>query len=318
MIRMVRKTVRAIVAGSCLASLLASIGAGWLWWRSYRTTDNLSHVVDGERYTAASAGGRVTVVGPPARSSSPAIAAAAAADAAQLRNDQVVWPVLPENDASGVSVDYVYLPLPRPGIAAARLEQQYRPADTVRPLLNALADPDRFAAAHMLLLRYWPAWRRPSDTSLTHRPGADCGDGNWTVLYAEFLDTNGQALWARVDHCGLAVDLRLPPADDAPHFSGAWGFEFVGRPDPAQLPAVRNQWHRRLDVPPASVHHWQAVAATTLPPLLWLGAAARRTWVGRRRRRLGLCRRCAYDLRGIPPGVCPECGGGRAAGMGAA
>ena len=30
----------------------------------------------------------------------------------------------------------------------------------------------------------------------------------------------------------------------------------------------------------------------------------------RRRRRLGLCPRCGYDLRGSPGRICPECGGG--------
>ena len=35
---------------------------------------------------------------------------------------------------------------------------------------------------------------------------------------------------------------------------------------------------------------------------------ARRAAVGRRRRRLGLCRQCGYDLRGSPTGRCSECG----------
>ena len=40
---------------------------------------------------------------------------------------------------------------------------------------------------------------------------------------------------------------------------------------------------------------------------LFFGASAARRW---RRRRRGLCPRCAYDLAGTTAGVCPECGAG--------
>jgi hypothetical protein len=49
------------------------------------------------------------------------------------------------------------------------------------------------------------------------------------------------------------------------------------------------------------------VAVTAAAPLLWLGTRARRVLVRRRRRSLGLCFRCGYDLR-ESPGRCPECG----------
>src|SRR5436309_1373752 len=64
------------------------------------------------------------------------------------------------------------------------------------------------------------------------------------------------------------------------------------------------------------VPHRPVVIATALPPLLWLvwlGVTGRKAWVRRRRRRLGLCLRCGYDLRGSPSGACPECGAGSAA-----
>src|SRR5206468_4099930 len=44
-----------------------------------------------------------------------------------------------------------------------------------------------------------------------------------------------------------------------------------------------------------------------LPPLLWLALRSRRACV-MRRRRLGLCPRCGYDLRGNTSGKCSECG----------
>jgi hypothetical protein len=38
------------------------------------------------------------------------------------------------------------------------------------------------------------------------------------------------------------------------------------RADPAQLPAIRDQWHRRLNVPAISFPYLQLVAATLVLP----------------------------------------------------
>jgi hypothetical protein len=48
--------------------------------------------------------------------------------------------------------------------------------------------------------------------------------------------------------------------------------------------------------------HWLVVAATGLPPLLWLRGRRRRRY-----ERAGLCSKCGYDLRATPD-RCPECG----------
>ena len=51
------------------------------------------------------------------------------------------------------------------------------------------------------------------------------------------------------------------------------------------------------------VPHWSVLAIAGLPVIWWLGRAL----LGRRRRRVGLCRTCGYDLRATPE-RCPECG----------
>jgi hypothetical protein len=51
-----------------------------------------------------------------------------------------------------------------------------------------------------------------------------------------------------------------------------------------------------------------------LPPIVlgllpaWWFPRVRRAYRARRRSAAGLCMQCAYDLRGNPTGVCPECG----------
>lgn len=54
--------------------------------------------------------------------------------------------------------------------------------------------------------------------------------------------------------------------------------------------------------------HAEVVTVLAIPPLLWLALRARRRLVPHRRRRLGRCLRCGYDLTGNTSGVCSECG----------
>jgi hypothetical protein len=51
-----------------------------------------------------------------------------------------------------------------------------------------------------------------------------------------------------------------------------------------------------------------AVLVTAVLPVLWLALRLRELAEVRRRRRLGLCPSCGYDLTGNVSGLCPECG----------
>jgi hypothetical protein len=69
------------------------------------------------------------------------------------------------------------------------------------------------------------------------------------------------------------------------------------------------RWSRPLPFLAAGgVPQWLAVCFFALWPLLWLAFRSRRLYARRCRRRLGLCLRCGYDLRGNTSGTCSECG----------
>lgn len=78
----------------------------------------------------------------------------------------------------------------------------------------------------------------------------------------------------------------------------------------SSIPLIRAD-HRpreRIDIPFAPL--WPGFIANTLiyAALWWLLFTGLVSARSARRTRRGLCTRCAYDLRGVPSGVCPECG----------
>jgi hypothetical protein len=298
---MIRRLFRIAFAGLCLLSLSACTAGCVLWLRSYKAEDRFSALRGGNRYTLISAAGRLTLVGPPPVAADPAARRSAVEAVAALWNDQMFWDAKANERDIAKSSLYIYLPIPAADSPAERCEGSVQPADRVRPLLAALEDPDRFAVAHMLLRRQTP-WR-PKDSRFA--PSAR----DPRIGEVEFAPADDGAVSSGVEYDGLRVPLRLDPNGRNVYFQSGF-FGLRADCDPAQLPAIRDQWHRRLDVPIGSVPHAPLVAATAAAPLLWAGGRLRQFTRNRRRARrkcLGLCLACGYDLR-HSPGKCPECG----------
>jgi hypothetical protein len=227
---------------------------------------------------------------PPARSSLTVWAAAG-----QIRNADLEWRAFGNNDrVRGPFWVSCYGRGPADVLTdsqrvVGRPASRVPPAAWSRPLLRALEDLDRFAVAHYGLVEQFRGWEPslPSSWADDDEP-----EGSAVALYA-----------------GLAVRLRWKYALED---SGGtcWTYETSAVADPAQLPAIRELWHRRPDVPARSAPYCALVAATAALPVAWLGLGVGR-WSSRLRRvRRGHCAACGFDLRGSP-GRCPECGTGR-------
>ena len=148
-----------------------------------------------------------------------------------------------------------------------------------RRLLNLLTVLSLLLCVAVCVL--WVRSRSASDSVQWRRISGGTVE-TWLLLVAD----------GRVGLDGERVSAQnLPPGSDV-----SWGFGL-----PTRLPPG---WRRDSTLP-----LWHLVVYTSALPLWWLvhrtsGAAASRT----RRRDLGLCPGCGYDLTGNVSGVCPECG----------
>lgn len=316
-------------------SLLLCAGTCALWARSNRSEDRASRVMRGSRYTLASSHGRVTLFGPPAV---PVIALPAAdADAnlaAALRNEDIEW----NGTIHGVGISSVLetigadTVLPRTDSPSGQLDAAARGGTATRLLLSALERPEAFVAAHVLLtrrydqpdflqydgttsppLRGWewkednkPRRSRTGVVSHVPVPGSYCG------LRIEFLLPDAGAYHVSTHLADLPLrgsveswpsfrlaNEHVPMMDDP--------FPCSTRIDAAQLPMIREQWHRRLDVPMYSAPDAAVVAGALVLPAVWCLGSGRRRLRAKFRKRQGRCPDCGYDLRATP-GRCPECG----------
>jgi hypothetical protein len=181
---------------------------------------------------------------------------------------------------------------PMPGASSSRTQRPFTAAEFSIPLLAALDDPDRFLVAHLL------------ESEASTLPMAARGRLPLPQGFAP-PDPDGSFDLKLYD---FRIRLRpRKPFGPKPPGGDPESELCTAAVAPTDAAALRDGWHRRLDVPVVSVAHWQAVAMTALLPLVWSFRRIRSVLTRRHRRRQGLCLRCGYDVRASPE-RCPECG----------
>lgn len=271
-----------------LVSLLFAFAALPLWVRSLHHVSRRGWVFNGDRYTLKSERGCLRLSKPPTtpRHQTPVSEFRDdSALAAQITSQRIDWYFMRQFhsllDTRAGSVAFAGYQMVGGPIPWARGTASLFPvARVAAPLLRELENPDTFVAAHLALaIRFGTEDR----TTLSDRPDASC----------DFL----------VD--GLCVSLR---SIDKGHYESigiiysAWAHI-----DTAQLSAIRDQWHDRLDVPIGAVRYRTIViGAFAWPVLDALNRLRRRHRIARRRSK-SRCVNCNYDLRASVH-VCPECG----------
>jgi hypothetical protein len=312
-------------------SLLLCIAAAVLWWRSWHHApqyeDRISWLKgNGDRLTVRSERGRIVLYVPPGDARARQVIASQATTLmatkpfrsptkvlmigpapsapahlplneflAQLRNEDVSWRTVDPQFQRARTLPQLllsaelrrdtpgWLLVPGPHfveIAHATygfVDATYLQRDVETGLMAALEDPDRFVAAHVVL---------------TQR----------TASVAAVVPANPTGGLSHASYNGL--QLWIPPQTNQRRDLDAAS---AVRVTPNQFPAIRDQWHRVLDVEAAAVAHWALTAGTAVLPMVWFGARIHQGILNRRRRRIGLCKRCGYDLRASPE-RCPECG----------
>jgi hypothetical protein len=258
--------------------LILALGLIFSWITSYRSPDHqlLSWKTAAKRYTLRAQRGWIVLYAPPTA------AAPGRADEliARLSNRDFGWSVSYGKKDGLVEISgYVptLVPSSPPTETLERL-RGFTPDQAIGPLLQALEDPERFAAAHDWL-------------------------GYQTKRFMTTKSVTGRERFV-ISYEGLEAEITPPfptghepdPIDQSPA-ARAWrsvGFRVrdpvVCQPgvhvryDAAQIPRLRREWHRRLDVPLLRVPHAVPALLLLLPPLVW----ANRRWRAFKRARHGL------------------------------
>lgn len=299
----------------CTASLLLFVAVlvTWVRARSVARSDHASLPIPGGRIVARFDPSGITLAGPP-QPGPAAEETAVRTLTAVMRNGNVAFCCASGKDDEFALIEATYAVTisedrsfserdftantPNATVSLEQLFGEGQPPVTVpayrRPLLEALNDPNRFAAAHHLL--YKIGWRFGAPGGPIH-------------MYGPLTFENGVYV---LDQDGLRVEFPPPdanterrPLNGVP--GSSWTY-YLDKPrvawiDPAQVPSIRNRWYMVLGTPLGTVPYWAVAPAALVMPTVWLGVGVRSAT----RRRRGRCAGCGYDLRASKD-RCPECG----------